>query len=140
MSDAITPEQSAVVARTLFLPTIQRMSILCSSLISTTANGDFALWAPLTVMEKMLADLKWSEALAPERFLALIALTLDLPYFGQAKASYALGLVGPLAVAFALGVDACDRALAALGGAGAARAGRAFWVTTGAVLWLSMAA
>jgi len=76
MSDAITPEQSAVVARTLFLPTIQRMSILCSSLISTTANGDFALWAPLTVMEKMLADLKWSEALAPERFLALIALTL----------------------------------------------------------------
>jgi len=86
-----------------------------------------AAWSFLLVLEAAIA-------------FALIALTLDLPYFGQAKASYALGLVGPLAVAFALGVDACDRALAALGGAGAARAGRAFWVTTGAVLWLSMAA
>jgi hypothetical protein len=76
MADVITPEQSAVVARTLFLPTIQRMGILCSSLISTTGNGDFALWAPLTVMEKMLADLKWEQAQAPERFLSLIALTL----------------------------------------------------------------
>lgn len=76
MSNVITPEQSAVVARTLFLPTIQRMGILCSSLIYTAGNGDFALWAPLTVMEKMLADLKWEQAQAPERFLSLIALTL----------------------------------------------------------------
>jgi hypothetical protein len=76
MADQITPEQSAVIARTLFQPTIQRMSILCRSLIQTTANGDFALWAPLTVMEAMLADLKWSESRAPERFLALIVLAL----------------------------------------------------------------
>jgi hypothetical protein len=84
----------------------------------------------------------WSFLLALEAAVAfaLIALTLDLPYFGQAKASYALGLVGPLAVAFALGADACDRALASRGGVGLARLGRAFWLTTGAVLWLSMAA
>jgi Dolichyl-phosphate-mannose-protein mannosyltransferase len=84
----------------------------------------------------------WSFLLALEAAVAfaLVALTLDLPYFGQAKASYALGVVGPLAVAFALGADACDRALAVLGGVGAARVGRAFWITTGAVLWLSMAA
>ena len=76
----------------------------------------------------------------PASGLALVALTLDLPYFGQAKASYALGLAAPLAVAFALGADAFDRALAALGGVGAAQVGRAYWITTGAVLWLSMAA
>ncbi len=84
----------------------------------------------------------WSFLLALEAAMAfaLVALTLDLPFFGQAKASYALGLVGPLAVAFALGIDACDRALASLGGVGVARVGRAFWLATGAVLWLSMAA
>ena len=84
----------------------------------------------------------WSFLLALEAAVvfALVALTLDLPYFGQAKAPYALGLVAPLAVAFALGVDACDRALAARGGESAALVGRAFWLATGAVFWLSMAA
>jgi hypothetical protein len=84
----------------------------------------------------------WSFLLALEAAVAvaLVALTLDLPYFGQAKAPYALGLVAPLAVAFALGVDAWDRALAARGGEGAALVGRAFWLATGAVFWLSMAA
>jgi hypothetical protein len=84
----------------------------------------------------------WSFLLALEAAVAfaLLALTIELPYFGQAKASYALGLVAPLAVAFALGVDACDRALAAHGGEGAAQVVRAFWLVTGAVLWLSMAA
>jgi len=72
----LTTDQSATIARTLFEPTIQRMCILCSSLVSVTTNGDFALWAPLTVMEHMLADLKWAEAQSPERFLALIALVL----------------------------------------------------------------
>jgi hypothetical protein len=83
----------------------------------------------------------WSFLLALEAAVgvAMIALTLDIPYFGQAKAPYLLGLVAPLAVAFALGVDACDRALAKYGGAIAARAGRALWLTVGAVLWLSMA-
>ena len=70
----------------------------------------------------------------------MVALTLDLPYFGQAKAPYLLGLVAPLSVAFALGVDACDRALVRLGGDSAAGAGRALWLAVGAVLWLSMAA
>jgi hypothetical protein len=84
----------------------------------------------------------WSFLLALEAAVAfaMIALTLELPYFGQAKAPYLLGLVAPLAVAFALGADACDRALAKFGGANAARAGRALWLTIGAVLWLSMAA
>jgi len=84
----------------------------------------------------------WSFLLALEAAVAfaLLALTIELPYFGQAKASYALGLVAPLAVAFALGVDACDRALAAHCGASAAQVVRAFWLATGAVLWLSMAA
>jgi len=84
----------------------------------------------------------WSFLLALEVAVAfaLLALTIELPYFGQAKASYALGLVAPLAVAFALGVDACDRVLAVHGGESAAQVVRAFWLATGAVLWLSMAA
>ncbi len=86
-----------------------------------------AAWSFLLVLEAAVA-------------LALIALTIELPYFGQAKAPYALGLVAPLSVAFALGVDSCDRALAARGGESAARVGRAFWLATGAVFWLSMAA
>ena len=84
----------------------------------------------------------WSFLLALEAAVAfaMIALTLELPYFGQAKAPYLLGLVAPLSVAFALGVDACDRALEKLGGEIAARVGRALWLAIGAVLWLSMAA
>ena len=83
----------------------------------------------------------WSFLLALEAavVVAMLALTLDLPYFGQAKAPYLLGLVAPLAVAFALGADACDDALARAGGVVAACAGRAVWLTVGAVLWLSMA-
>jgi hypothetical protein len=72
----ITTEESTQIAKTLYEPTIHRMRILCNSLIQTTANGDFALWAPMAVMEGMLIDLKWSVAIAPERFLALISLTL----------------------------------------------------------------
>jgi hypothetical protein len=69
--------------------------------------------------------------------LALLALTLELPYFGQAKAPYLLGLVSPLAVAFALGAEACDRALARAGGAPARDAGRALLTAAGAVFALS---
>ncbi|RIL02766.1 MAG: hypothetical protein DCC71_16070 [Proteobacteria bacterium] len=71
---------------------------------------------------------------------AMIALTLELPYFGQAKAPYLLGLVPVLAIAFALGADASDRALAQRVGPGAAVALRAFWLGTAAVLWLGVAA
>jgi dolichyl-phosphate-mannose-protein mannosyltransferase len=84
----------------------------------------------------------WSFLLATTGALAtaLVALTLDLPYFGQAKAPYVLGLVPVLAVAFALGADAADRTLARRGGPLAAQLGRTFWIATAAVLWLSMAA
>lgn len=71
---------------------------------------------------------------------ALTALTLDQPYFGQAKAPYLLGLVPTLAVAFALGADACDAALGRRAGEIAARGVRAFWLTTACVLWLGLAA
>jgi hypothetical protein len=84
----------------------------------------------------------WSFLLAVVGALAtaLVALTLDLPYFGQAKAPYLLGLVPIFAVAFALGAAWCDAALARRFGAVAAQLVRAFWITTGAVLWLSLAA
>lgn len=84
----------------------------------------------------------WSFLLATLGALAtaLIALTLDLPYFGQAKAPYVLGLVPVLAVAFALAAERADRALAARFGARAASAARAGWLGIGILLWLSLAA
>lgn len=71
---------------------------------------------------------------------ALAALTLDLPYFGQAKAPYLLGLVPTFAVAFAIGADACDGWLAQRVGDVAAHAARALWLVTACVLWLGLAA
>ncbi|MDJ0866002.1 MAG: glycosyltransferase family 39 protein [Myxococcota bacterium] len=65
---------------------------------------------------------------------AMLSLTLQLPYFGQAKAPYLLGLVAPLAVVFALGVERAD---AWLGRLGAAAAGRALLTTACVVFWLS---
>ena len=84
----------------------------------------------------------WSFVVALEAGLvfALIWLTLDLPYFGQAKAPYLLGLVSPLAVTFALGAESCDHGLARLGGSFAAAVGRALLTAAGVVFVLSFAA
>jgi len=84
----------------------------------------------------------WSFLLAVAGALAtaLVALTLDLPYFGQAKAPYVLGLVPILAVAFALGAGWLDVALDRRFGAIPAQVARCYWLGTGAVLWLSLAA
>lgn len=72
----ITLEQGAKIAAALYEPTIRRMNILCNALITTTSNGDFALWAPMTVMQQQLLELRWSDAPGAERFLALISLAL----------------------------------------------------------------
>ena len=72
----LTKEQGATIARGLYQPTVRRMNVLCSSLISTTQNGDFALWAPMTVMQQQLLDLRWTDAPGAARFLSLIVLTL----------------------------------------------------------------
>lgn len=45
----------------------------------------------------------------------LLYMTLRLPFWSQAKATYALVAAAPAAVFFALGTAACDRALAARG-------------------------
>jgi hypothetical protein len=83
----------------------------------------------------------WSFVLALEGslFFVFLLLTLDAPYFGQAKAPYLLGLVAPLAVQFALGVEAADRWLSRRAGAPAAIALRALTVATGAVFWRAAA-
>jgi hypothetical protein len=44
--------------------------------------------------------------------LGFLYLTLRLPHFSQAKATYTLVMVGPFAVFFALGAGRCDAALA----------------------------
>lgn len=73
----LTDEQTSTIARTMYEPTLRRMNILCSSLIQMTQNGDFALWAPMAVMHQQLGGLKWTSAAHCERFLHLIALTLN---------------------------------------------------------------
>jgi hypothetical protein len=75
-NQTITEQQAAQVSAALYAPTIRRMTILCQSLVNTTQNGDFALWAPLATMENVLAELRWTDATAPERFLSLITLSL----------------------------------------------------------------
>ena len=72
---------------------------------------------------------------------ALVALTLDLPYFGQAKAPYLLGLVAPLSRRVrARRRRVRSRARAAAAARSPRASGRALWLAIGAVLWLSMAA
>jgi hypothetical protein len=82
----------------------------------------------------------WSLVLLLEAIVgfALLSFTIDLPYFGQAKAAYALGLVAPLGVSFALGADVCDRALRRIGFP-AALCGRALLVAAGACFALAFA-
>lgn len=50
-------------------------------------------------------------------FVAFLSLTLDLPFFAQAKAAYLLMLTGPLALAFSAGFCGLDAWLAARGAA-----------------------
>src|SRR5690606_28126121 len=52
----------------------------------------------------------WALVVATEAALlyAFVMLTLEVPYFGQAKAPYLLGLVAPLSVQFALGAERCE--------------------------------
>ena len=71
---------------------------------------------------------------------ALLSLTVELPYFGQARASYALALISPIAVLFALGADACDGALGRRGWHRARLAARAWLVACLVVLYLGFAA
>ncbi len=71
---------------------------------------------------------------------ALLSLTVELPYFGQARASYALALISPIAVLFALGADACDAALGRRGWHRARLAARAWLVACLVVLYLGFAA
>jgi hypothetical protein len=47
---------------------------------------------------------------------ALFSLTVRLPYFGQARASYALGLVAPLALLFVLGAERGEALVVRAGG------------------------
>jgi hypothetical protein len=83
----------------------------------------------------------WSFVLALEGalVLAFVLLTLELPYFGQAKAPYLLGLAAPLSVQLVLGADACDTWLGRSVGPAAATAWRALLTTTAVVFVLAAA-
>jgi hypothetical protein len=73
-------------------------------------------------------------------FVAFLALTLQLPFFAQAKASYLLMLTAPLALAFAEGCTAVDGWLARRGWA-AGRVALCAWLALFAgALFLSYAA
>lgn len=74
----LTEDQAHQIAKTLYEPYLRRMSILLDTLITMTQNGDFVLWAPLTLLERQLGDLRWpaEHPERPERLLALISLVL----------------------------------------------------------------
>ena len=71
--------------------------------------------------------------------LAILYLTLQLPFFAQAKAFYGLCMAGPLALFFAVGVVRCDDALASPRALPARIAFHAWWFLTASVLFLSFA-
>jgi hypothetical protein len=70
---------------------------------------------------------------------ALFSLSVRLPYFGQARASYALGLVAPLALLFVLGAERGDALAVRAGGRPARLVFRAWLGVLLAVLYLGFA-
>jgi len=77
-ADGLTIEQSALVASAIFEPTVRRMTVLISSLISQTSSGDYALWAPLSALDHTIRDLKWESVPLPaaKQFAALTGVVL----------------------------------------------------------------
>lgn len=74
----MTPQEAAIAASAMFDPTIRRMSVLITTLIQVTENGDFALWAPLTALMTALRGLNWESANRENavKFHALCAVSL----------------------------------------------------------------
>jgi hypothetical protein len=83
----------------------------------------------------------WSFLLALQllTLCAAVAMTMRFPYFGEAKASYLLSLLTPLAVTFALGFERVEQWTERRGGPLATAAVRAGLTSTAAVFWLSVA-
>jgi hypothetical protein len=72
-TDTLGPEQpprerppsraeGEAAARLLFDPTTKRMTTLTLGLVSNTASGDFAIFAPLATLNMALGELSWGEA------------------------------------------------------------------------------
>lgn len=74
----LTTDQRATVVTALFVPTVQRMCTLISTVVQTGQNADMALWLPLAAMDATLRDLKWGDASTETglRFLELCVKTL----------------------------------------------------------------
>jgi hypothetical protein len=58
----VTRDESTAAARVLFDPTVRRMKTLALALVSNTASGDFAIFAPLAALHDALSELSWDKA------------------------------------------------------------------------------
>lgn len=58
-NDGLTVEQSGKIAEVLFHPTVQRMHVLMQTLVTTTGNGDYAIWSVIAAMDQTIRELKW---------------------------------------------------------------------------------
>lgn len=90
----LTPDQSALIAKGLYRPTVERIVVLLQTLVDATAAGDFALWAPLAAMEQVLLNLKFDRE-RPEGAIKLCVLAeLALRKMGERLLQYAGALQG----------------------------------------------
>jgi hypothetical protein len=58
--NSLTPEQSGKIAAVLFDPTVERIRILLQTLVQSTAAGDYAIWASLVALDRVIAELDWA--------------------------------------------------------------------------------
>jgi len=77
--NSLTPEQSGKIAAALFDPTVNRIRILLQTLIQSTAAGDYAIWASLVALDRVIAELEWSTVTPDhaQRFAHLAELVFD---------------------------------------------------------------
>lgn len=77
--NSLTPEQSGKIAEQLFDPTVNRIRILLQTLIQATAGGDYAIWASLVALDRVISELEWSNVspVHAQRFALLAELVFE---------------------------------------------------------------
>lgn len=71
-------DPSVQATQVMLDPTVARMTLLLSSLVLLTENGDLALWASLMTLDRVLRGLDWGRtpSIAKRRYFSLIQVTL----------------------------------------------------------------
>ena len=58
--DGLTVDQSNQIATVLFDPMVKRLTILLTSMVTQTSNGDMAYWCFVAALGATIRDLQWT--------------------------------------------------------------------------------